>query len=81
MKWVENGRNPEASIPIDAARSGDLENHGFGKHFTTTIMEKLRFPVLRWSFDRGEGILEHNLFVTAISLEVRTPWCKHCLWE
>ena len=31
-KWVGEDRNPEILIPIDAARSGDLENLGFGKN-------------------------------------------------
>ena len=30
-KWVGKGRNAEILIPIDAARPGDLENHGFGQ--------------------------------------------------
>ena len=30
-KWVGKARNREILIPIDAARSGDIENRGFGK--------------------------------------------------
>ena len=30
-KCVGKARNPEILIPIDAARSGDLENRGFGQ--------------------------------------------------
>ena len=32
-KWVGIGRNQEISMPIDAPRSGDLENRGFGQTF------------------------------------------------
>ena len=32
-KWVGIGRNQEISIRIDAPRSGDLENRGFGQSF------------------------------------------------
>ena len=32
-KLVGTGRNQEISMPIDAPRSGDLENRGFGQNF------------------------------------------------
>ena len=33
VKWVGKGSRAKISIPIDAARSGDLEIQGFGNIF------------------------------------------------
>ena len=54
-KWVGKARNREILIPIDAARSGDLENRGFGKNIKDNLwkIDVFLFGVLRWG--RGNG--------------------------
>ena len=41
-KWVGIGRNQEISMPIDAPRSGDLENRRFGEK-AVNFVEKSGF--------------------------------------
>ena len=55
-KWVGKARNPEILIPIDAARSGDLENRGFGQKIQTNIGEQVDFSVVRGSQIGGAGV-------------------------
>ena len=49
-KWVGIGRNQEISMQIDAPRSGDLENRGFGKTNPKFPMKNYGFSVLGWIF-------------------------------